>query len=285
MTSERSGTKQLQSDGTDRPWLALSIGNSRLHWGYFCGDSLRTSWREPHRSSASTAIAALVAGDRAFPKIFPSPQPPTPPLHLPPAPPLYIASVVPDQTRLWQAYPRARAIAPAEIPLPGAYATLGLDRRLAVWEAGCDRGFPVLVVDGGTALTVTTAGPDGGFAGGAILPGLKVQLEALTQRFPALPSVSLLNCDSLPSFFAGSTPEALQSGVLYGACAAVRAIAQRWRQQYPTSALVLTGGDAALLSSALRQEFPAIASAFFPVPDLLLWGIARWVRNNAIGTE
>lgn len=59
------------------------------------------------------------------------------------------------------------------------------------------RGWPVLVVDCGSALTFTAADARGTLAGGAILPGVRLQLAVLGTRTAQLPSDIVLP-DELP---------------------------------------------------------------------------------------
>jgi type III pantothenate kinase len=73
--------------------------------------------------------------------------------------PLYLASVVPSQTALWQTYPDVHIITLDQVPLQGVYPTLGIDRALALWGAGETWGWPMLVIDAGTALTLTVRMP------------------------------------------------------------------------------------------------------------------------------
>ena len=86
-----------------------------------------------------------------------------------------LASVVPSQTALWQIYPNVHIINLDQIPLQGVYPTLGIDRALALWGAGKTWGFPMLVIDAGTAMTFTGADANQCLVGGAILPGLGLQ--------------------------------------------------------------------------------------------------------------
>lgn len=58
-------------------------------------------------------------------------------------------------------------------------------------------GWPVLVVDCGSALTFTAADAGGKLAGGAILPGVRLQLAVLGTRTAQLPSDVVLP-DELP---------------------------------------------------------------------------------------
>ncbi|HEY9889978.1 MAG TPA: type III pantothenate kinase, partial [Candidatus Obscuribacterales bacterium] len=148
-------------------WLGLVVGNTRLHWGLFHGDTLTGGWHTPHLPPATVtalwqqqfAPAAWGAAAAAIP-----PLPPGVPL------PLWVASVVPSQTALWQAYPDFHAITLGDLPLGNLYPTLGIDRALNLVGAGDRYGWPILVIDAGTALTFT-AGTAQGLIGGAILPG------------------------------------------------------------------------------------------------------------------
>ncbi len=114
-----------------KTWLALIIGNSRLHWGLFTGENLTKAWDTNYLSTPSSPSS--------------------------PSPPLFIASVVPTQTELWQNYPNVNFITLNEIPLNNLYPTLGIDRALSLLGAGETWGFPMLVIDAGTALTFTGA--------------------------------------------------------------------------------------------------------------------------------
>lgn len=49
-------------------------------------------------------------------------------------------------------------------------------------------GWPVMVVDCGSALTFTAGDKEGKLGGGAILPGVRLQLAALGTRTAQLPS-------------------------------------------------------------------------------------------------
>lgn len=247
------------SDRTSR-WLALAIGNSRLHWAQFDGDRLQTTWDEPHR------------------------QPLVP--ELPEPLPLWIASVVPHQLQLWQTHPNARILTLENVPLQGVYPTLGIDRALAVWGAGMQWGFPILAIDAGTALTFTGVDDSRRLVGGAILPGLGLQLRSLAQNTADLPSIQLDRF--LPPRWAMDTTSALQSGVLYVLLAGLRDFIETWQQQFPGSAIVLTGGDGSFLYETLLLQFPHLTDDLNFDPHLLFWGMQNIVMGNGewgIGDE
>ena len=204
---------------------------------------------------------AIAVPEKLPPEILP-PQ-------LSPQLPLYIASVVPQQTALFKTYPHTQVVTLDHIPLTGIYPTLGSDRALALWGAGVTYGFPCLVIDAGTALTFTAADADKRLVGGAILPGLGVQLHSLVQKTAALPEVNLPQ--KLPQRWAKGTPEAIVSGVIYTVIAGVRDFIEDWWQQYPDSQIVLTGGDGALLLSWLLVKDQE--AGIKVDPNLVFWGM------------
>lgn len=226
-------------------WVALAIGNSRLHWATFEGDKLQTVQHTPYLDQG--AIARLLNHPEQV-----EPWCKLVGLSMPPRE-LWVASVVPEQTQLWQ-HPFVRMLQSSQVPLLGLYPTLGVDRSLALWGAGALYGYPVLVVDAGTALTLTAADARPHFGGGAILPGLGLQLRALAERTAALPALALP--EQLPPRWATTTSEAICSGVIYTAIAGLQSFMQDWWQQFPQGQVVLTGGDAERLYAYLQAISP-----------------------------
>ncbi|MBD2740164.1 pantothenate kinase [Coleofasciculus sp. FACHB-1120] len=249
-------------------WLGLMIGNSQMHWAYFEGETLHKAWDTHYLTAASVKelMQGLMAGDL--------PAEISPPSQLP----LYLASVVPRQTLLWQSYPNVRIITLEELPLEGMYPTLGIDRALAALGAGEVWGLPVLVIDAGTALTFTGADANRCLVGGAILPGLSQQLLSLAYRTAALPSVKIPQ--EMPPRWALNTPEAIQSGVIYTVVAGIKDFIQAWKQEFPSSRVVLTGGDRASLLSYLQTQFPEIASQIMNDPNLIFMGMRSVVLSS-----
>lgn len=256
-------------------WLALAIGNSRLHWAGFIGTTLQLSWHTPHLSSA--IISQLIDHNfsveiwlKFLPDLTEIPAFVTN-LNQNQAPSLCIASVVPAQLELWQNYPFAYVLQLSDIPLKGMYPTLGMDRALAVWGAGIEGSWPVLVIDAGTALTFTGVGADQCLVGGAILPGLRLQLQALSQQTAALPFVDTQG-EIVPRW-ATNTKQAIQSGILYTIVAGLRDFTENWCEDFPDSQVVLTGGDAQILFTYLHNLMPEFARRLQVKADLIFWGM------------
>jgi len=267
---------------SDDIWLALAIGNSRLHWAQFDRDRLELAWDTPHLSATAVQLlidnqfnfhaAGLIGGDR-----------PHPSFGAPPA--LWIASVVPEQALYWRMHPSVTLLTLEQVPLRGMYATLGIDRALAAWGAVVTLGSPVLAIDAGTALTFTGIDGDQRLVGGAILPGLHLQFQSLNQATAALPAVPLpspttsANALCLPDRWALATPDAIAAGILHTVLAGLREFIQDWWQQFPDSAVVLTGGDGDRLYHYLRCESPDLATRITVKPYLAFEGI-RTVRHS-----
>jgi type III pantothenate kinase len=186
---------------------------------------------------------------------------------------LYLASVVPEQTQCWQSYPALQVITLDHIELSGLYPTLGIDRALGVWGAGVSRGWPALSIDAGTALTLTGVDASQALVGGAILPGLRLQLQSLGHQTALLPALIPDSVDELPPRWALTTEGAIIGGVTHTLLASIQGFVNDWLQTYPQSTIVLTGGDGALLWRGLQQQAPDQAEQITYDPNLIFWGI------------
>ncbi len=246
-------------------WLALAIGNSRYHWAWFIDQELQESWHSDY-VSADNWSKQLVLPDN-FAAYLQAQQ-----LQLSDLP-IFLASVVPFQTELWQPHVQ-RVVTLADMPLSNLYPTLGIDRALAAYGAGQIYGYPVLVIDGGTALTLTGIDSDRQLVGGAICPGLGLQLQSLNVGTAALPKLPVPT--ALPPRWAQDTPSAIMSGVLHGSIASLQSFIQDWYQQFPGSPVLVTGGDGELLNYYLGQR--SISTTY--VENLVLLGIARLLSSE-----
>ena len=162
----------------------------------------------------------------------------------------------------------------------GFSATLGIDRILALWGAAESQEWPVLVIDAGSALTFTAATEDR-FIGGAILPGLQLQFQALSQGTAALPKVDAIGLETLPARWATDTFTAIQSGVVYTLLAGIQDYITDWRRQYPDGRVTLTGGDSGLLYLFLQNKAPDMADQINQDPHLMFWGMRAYQRQTS----
>lgn len=258
---------ELRKPGGKKVWLGLMIGNSRLHWGWFVGGDLICAWDCDYVSPAVIKQLAEcknldVPCILSFPHLEASDFPI----------PLYLASVVPNQTAIWQNYPQVNLITLEKIPLSGLYPTLGIDRALALFGAGVAWGFPMLVIDAGTAMTYTAADNNQCLIGGAILPGLGLQLASLAEKTGQLPAVGSEILSSIPRF-ANNTEQAMQSGVIYTLLAGIKDFVEDWWKLFPEGNVAITGGDSILLFNYLKSVYPEIANDLMIEKNLIFWGM------------
>jgi type III pantothenate kinase len=277
-------------------WFALIIGNTRLHWGSFSQEKFLGAWHTSHLDAESANL--LIANGfesqswQAITELTPTEKSALPPAYVSPTA-LWIASVVPQQTALWlSAAPQI--VERSHILLSGLYPTFGLDRAMTLLGAGSTLGWPVLVIDGGTALTFT-AGVDRRLYGGAILPGMRLQAWALGEQTAALSEASrdalsgLIHCEpiqnsaGLSARWASDTPGAIASGLLYGAISTLTDYLTDWWQRFPLGKAVITGGDGPMLHRLLQQRTPEIASRVQVDSYLMFWGIHSY--RQAVLTE
>ena len=270
------------------PWLALVVGNTRLHWAGFKAGKIQVTCHTSSLTAAqvnqliqatgtSHAWAALFAqqsdsdhfrkflaagGETALSPIA-----------------LYCASVVPEQTALWRSYPGCHEVHLADLPLQNQYPTLGIDRALNLLGAGDRYGWPMLVIDAGTALTFTTgtsSGTSSRLLGGAILPGLALQFQALNQATAALPKLSVPS--EIPPRWSTDTVSAIQGGVVRGALATIRDFIAHWHRQEPNGQVVLTGGDGPNLYDWLTAE--STMAGLSQDANLMFWGLHTYRQQQ-----
>lgn len=253
-------------------WLALAVGNSRLHWAWFEQLTLIETWNTPHiiNRVRPSQLPQIFFGNRKKQTNLP----------------VYLASVVHKQTKLWQDYNKLHLISLKDLKLTNTYPTMGVDRALAVSGAIATYNQSCLVIDGGTALTFTGAEQNGKLIGGAILPGLRSQLITLKQKTAALPEVQLP--DTLPPRWALDTDQAIASGIIYTAIAVIYSYIMDWLEHFPNSKIIITGGDAERLSRYLHQQYPNLAAHILVDQNLVFQGIKlvyaqRKTSNQRIG--
>ena len=70
-------------------------------------------------------------------------------------------------------------------------AQVGADLIVAAVAGVRDYSCPLIIIDMGTATTITVVDKDKNYRGGMILPGLRVSLDSLTSRTSQLPRISL----------------------------------------------------------------------------------------------
>jgi type III pantothenate kinase len=278
----------------DQPWLALAIGNSRLHWALEMPNHPRYLWHTPHLSEE--AIAHLIHSqwnladlaekwDCQFCGIEPEPLSALINSWDHHNFPLWIASVVRGQAQRWQTSDRLiRQVGLADVPIQGLYSTLGIDRALALWGLLQRSQTDSLVIDAGTALTMSAATAQLQFVGGAILPGLSSQLRVLATETAALPSLRSSAISELPSRWGMTTQQSIHSGIVHTMLSGIVSFALDWKRNYPKGAIALTGGDSQHLHQWLHQAYPNLGVELQWLPELIFDGMRSLALEGDTGS-
>ena len=113
-------------------------------------------------------------------------------------------------------------------------------------------GCPCIVIDMGTATTITVIDKEGALLGGGIVPGVGISLDALTSRAALLSSISL---DTPAHVIGRDTVECLQSGMVYGTASMLDGFCDRIEEElgYPCR-VVATGGLAGQVVRCCRRK-------------------------------
>ena len=103
-----------------------------------------------------------------------------------------------------------------------------------------------IVVDFGTATTFDVVTAKGEYAGGVIVPGIGVSLDALIARTAKLPRVEVA---WPPRVVGRTTVHSIQAGITFGYTALVDGLVARIRaEQDPQARVLATGGLASLIA-------------------------------------
>lgn len=145
-----------------------------------------------------------------------------------------------------------------------------VDAVAALQEYPC----PIIVIDMGTATTMSVIDKNGNYIGGVILPGLKVSLDSLSSNAAQLPFISL----EIPGKVIGkNTIDCMRSGILYGNAAQMDGIIDRMEEELgETASVVATGGLSRFVTPLCRHKIHYDQA-------LLLKGLLALYRKNMTG--
>jgi len=131
-------------------------------------------------------------------------------------------------------------------------ATLGSDLVAAAVAAVAEYPQPVIVIDMGTATTITAVDAGNCFLGGAIVPGVALSMNALSAGTSLLHKVPI---QAPPKCICGTTTACMQSGAVYGAAAMLDGMIDRFKQELGKEAsVVATGGIAPRIVPLCRHK-------------------------------
>ncbi len=128
----------------------------------------------------------------------------------------------------------------------------GTDRIAASTAAYQEFRSPLVVVDMGSATTLTVVARGGLYLGGAILPGINLMAKALSEGTARLPEIVP---GKAPKPIGRETVSAINSGIIYGTAGAIERLKEEFEKELGYSLLLITtGGNAPLVEPYIRYD-------------------------------
>jgi type III pantothenate kinase len=224
--------------------LAIDIGNSTVHCGYFTNSTLKKSFSSP---TAQIKNFNFIPQQLAIEKTL-------------------VSSVVPSIDRLVKKHfgSRAHFMNHRNIPLiqikTKTPAEVGADRLVAAFGAWEKFRAPCLVIDLGTATTLDVILKNGEYRGGLICPGFELSRDILFERTAKLPKAPI---KEPPSLIGNSTITAIQAGLIHGYRSMLEGLIEKIRHEYRQPfKIIATGGHAPFLASKLKLKVDLIDPQF-----------------------
>jgi len=254
--------------------LCLDVGNSQIYCGVYADDSLVCQFRRTSSARASSdELGVFMRGALRENGLDPDS-----------IEQIAISSVVPDMQHSLRACCQKYFEIDPMVLRPGVRTGLKILYKDPK-EVGADRiadaigalklfpGRNLIVVDFGTATTVTAVTEQGEFLGGNIVPGIRLAVEALVEKTAKLPSVEIIPAETA---IGRSTVESIQNGLYWSNVGMVKELVARMTEEaFPENPplVIGTGGFSHFFD---RQElFDAV------VPDLILVGLREALRLNS----
>ena len=131
--------------------------------------------------------------------------------------------------------------------------TVASDLVAAAVAAKEEYPLPCVVVDMGTATTLTVVDRGGKYIGGAILPGVGISLNALAKETALLPHIEIAPPRNV---IAANTVDCMKAGIVYGTAGAVDGLIDRIAEELgeAPASIVATGGVAHVIVPHCRHS-------------------------------
>lgn len=254
--------------------FAIDIGNSNIHIGFFDKDELIHTFclgSDKNRTSDEYALLLKSVSElngytmNSFDSAI-------------------IGSVVPAVTPIIQRAleailkvtpiivgPGVKTGFPIKIDDPSELgADLAANAAGAIAKVGC----PAIVIDFGTATTISVIDETRAYIGAAIMPGVQMSLDSL-QNTGLLPGIA---ADKTVPIIGKTTKDCMSAGVLRGQAFAAQSFAKAYREAYfsqTSSNLIISGGFAEVMR-------PYILEKFTYIPYLTLEGLNVIYKNHKV---
>ncbi len=129
---------------------------------------------------------------------------------------------------------------------------LGSDRVADAVAATAYYPCPLIIIDMGTATTVSVVDKNRDFIGGMIMPGLRISLDALASRTSQLPQIAL---EAPKKAIGRNTVDCMRSGLIYGTAATLDGVIGHIEEELGYRCTVVsTGGLAHLVTPYCQRE-------------------------------
>ena len=130
---------------------------------------------------------------------------------------------------------------------------------------------PLIVIDMGTATTMSVLDKNGAHIGGCIIPGVKISMDALTDKTALLPGLQL---DQPKRAIGRNTIDAMRSGIMLGTACMLDGMVERMEAELGSkTTVIVTGGIAKFI-------VPMCKTPMIYDKDLIIKGLAALYRDN-----
>jgi type III pantothenate kinase len=235
--------------------LVVDVGNTQTHFGVFRGAEIADHWRfATVRDSTADQLGAALRNllelrGYSFDDLDSS----------------IVSSTVPQLEPEWTEMADRYLGHTMRAVGPGTRTGMAI-RYDNPREIGADRlvnavairerfGGPAVCVDFGTATTFDVVSRDGEYLGGAIMTGIEISLEALSERGARLPKVDLAPPRSV---IGKNTIDAIRSGVVFGYAGAIDAILRRLYDELGERTDVVATGGLSHLVAPYSEEIEEV---------------------------
>lgn len=130
---------------------------------------------------------------------------------------------------------------------------------------------PMIVVDMGTATTMVVLDKSGALVGGCICPGVKISMDALTEKTALLPGLQL---EQPKKAIGRNTIDCMRSGIMMGTAAMLDGMVERMEAELGCKTTVIATGGIA------KFVLPMCHTSVIYDKDLLVKGLAALYREN-----
>lgn len=130
--------------------------------------------------------------------------------------------------------------------------TVGADLIVDAVAGISEYGAPLIVIDMGTATTISVIDKDRNYIGGMIIPGLRVSMDSLVNRTSQLPRIGF---EAPGKVIGTNTVDCMKSGIINGNAAMLDGMIERIEEElgYPAK-VIATGGLAKVVIPMCKKD-------------------------------